>query len=77
MFEVGATMVGGIKQTYTPDSSVKKGEEKGYFFFGGSTCILVFEKDKVQIDKDLLENTKNGIETKVYMGEQIGISNKR
>ena len=77
MFEVGATMVGGIKQTYTPYSSVKKGEEKGYFFFGGSTCILVFEKDKVQIDKDLLENTKNGIETKVYMGEQIGISNKR
>ncbi|WP_302820586.1 phosphatidylserine decarboxylase [Fusobacterium ulcerans] len=77
MFEVGATMVGGIKQTYTPDSSVRKGEEKGYFFFGGSTCILVFEKDKVQIDKDLLENTKNGIETKVYMGEQIGISNKR
>ena len=70
-------MVGGIKQTYIPDSNIKKGEEKGYFFFGGSTCILVFEKGKIQIDKDLLENTKNGIETKVYMGEQIGISNKR
>ena len=77
MFEVGATMVGGIKQTYVPDSTVKKGEEKGYFFFGGSTCILVFEKGKIQIDKDLLENTKNGIETKVYMGEKIGISHKR
>lgn len=74
MFEVGATMVGGIKQSYTPDSFVKKGEEKGYFYFGGSTCILVFEKDKIKIDKDLIENTKNGIETKVYMGEKIGVA---
>ena len=51
--------------------------KKKDIFSLGDTCILVFEKDKVQIDKDLLENTKNGIETKVYMGEQIGISNKR
>ncbi len=74
MFEVGATMVGGIKQSYSPNTFVKKGEEKGYFYFGGSTCVLVFEKDKVQIDKDLIENTKKGIETKVYMGEKIGVS---
>lgn len=74
MFEVGATMVGGIKQSYKSNSYVKKGEEKGYFYFGGSTCVLVFEMGKVKIDEDLLENTKKGIETKVYMGEKIGIS---
>lgn len=74
MFEVGATMVGGIKQSYVPDSYVKKGEEKGYFYFGGSTCVIVFEKGKVNIDRDLVENTKKGIETKVYMGEKIGVS---
>ena len=74
MVEVGATMVGGIKQSYVPETHVKKGEEKGYFYFGGSTCILVFEKDKVKIDRDLIENTKKGIETKVYMGEKIGSS---
>lgn len=74
MFEVGATMVGGIKQSYKSNSYVKKGEEKGYFYFGGSTCVLIFEKGKVKIDEDLLENTKKGIETKVYMGEKIGIS---
>ena len=73
MIEVGATMVGGIKQTYKPNSFVKKGQEKGYFYFGGSTCILVFEKGKVKLDKDLIENTKKGIETKVYMGEKIGV----
>lgn len=74
MFEVGATMVGGIKQSYKSNSYVKKGEEKGYFYFGGSTCVLVFERGKLKIDEDLLENTKKGIETKVYMGEKIGIS---
>lgn len=74
MFEVGATMVGGIKQTYSPDTAVKKGDEKGYFYFGGSTCVLVFEKGKVHIDRDLVENSKKGIETKVYMGEKIGVA---
>lgn len=74
MSEIAATMVGGIEQTYKPETFVKKGEEKGYFYFGGSTCILLFEKGKVQIDKDLLENSQKGIETKVYMGEKIGVS---
>jgi len=70
--EIGATMVGGIEQTYTPNTDVKKGEEKGYFTFGGSSVLLLFEKGKVRIDDDILKNTKNGYETKVYMGEKIG-----
>ena len=73
--EVGATMVGSIIQTYA-DNNVEKGEEKGYFKFGGSTVILIFEKGTVIIDGDLLNNTKNGIETAVKMGAQIGISAK-
>lgn len=71
--EIGATMVGGIKQTYKK-GTVKKGDEKGYFFFGGSSCVLLFEKDRVQFDEDILENSKKGLETKVYMGERIGKS---
>ncbi len=71
MAEVGATMVGGIVQTFKENSFVKKGDEKGYFLFGGSTCILVFEKDKVKIDKDILENTKKQLETRIYMGEKF------
>jgi phosphatidylserine decarboxylase len=71
MAEVGATMVGSIVQTYT-GSPVKKGEEKGYFKFGGSTIVLLFEKGKIHIDKDLLNNTARGYETAVRMGERIG-----
>jgi len=70
MAEVGATMVGSIIQTYK-GSEIKKGDEKGYFKFGGSTVILIFEKGKISVDEDLLENSANNIETTVRMGERI------
>ncbi len=69
--EVGATMVGSIIQTYQDNSQIKKGEEKGYFAFGGSTLVLFFEKGKVKLSTDLLNNTKKGYETSVYMGETV------
>jgi phosphatidylserine decarboxylase len=73
MAEVGATMVGSIVQTYS-GSIVKKGEEKGYFKFGGSTVVLLFEKNKIRIDEDLLRNTVKGYETVIKEGERIGVS---
>lgn len=69
---VGATMVGSIIETYTPNQTVNKGDEMGYFAFGGSTIVMLVDSTKVTIDKDLLENTKNGMETFVKMGERIG-----
>lgn len=76
MVEVGATMVGGITQTYKENTEVFKGQEKGYFSFGGSTIVLVFEKDKIKIDEDILKNTKDEIETRIYMGEKFANENK-
>jgi phosphatidylserine decarboxylase len=73
MTEVGATMVGSIVQTYT-GNSVSKGEEKGYFKFGGSTVVLLFEKNKIRMDEDLLINTLKGYETVIRQGERIGVS---
>lgn len=72
MSEVGATMVGSIIQTYE-SSDVLKGEEKGYFKFGGSSVVLIFEKNKIRIDEDLLINTQNSLETEIKMGERIGV----
>ena len=74
MAEIGATMVGSIIQTFKENSPIKKGEEKGYFEFGGSTVILFFEKDKITIDEDILENSKKGLETQIFMGEKIAKS---
>jgi phosphatidylserine decarboxylase len=70
--EVGATCVGSIIQTYAPNKKVNKGDEKGYFKFGGSTVILFFEPDKIKIDRDIIEQTEKGIETYILMGEKIG-----
>ncbi|MTK13637.1 MAG: phosphatidylserine decarboxylase [Clostridiaceae bacterium] len=70
--EVGATCVGYIIQTYTPRVDIRKGDEKGYFKFGGSTTILFLEKNKVKIDKDIIEQSSKGYESRVLMGEKIG-----
>lgn len=70
--EVGATCVGTIIQTYNPGMKTAKGEEKGFFKFGGSTVILFFKKDCVQVDDDILEQTELGYECKVKLGERIG-----
>ncbi len=75
MAEVGATMVGSILQTYAGDT-VFKGEEKGYFKFGGSTVVLLFGEGKIQIDDDLLDNTRQGLETYVLTGERIAVAGK-
>lgn len=70
--DVGATMVGTIIQTYQPGSEIEKGQEKGYFAFGGSTVVLLFEPGRIQLDADLLENSAKGIEMQVKMGATIG-----
>lgn len=71
MIEVGALMVGKIVN-YHEAKMVRRGEEKGRFEFGGSTIILCLKKDKAVIDADILENSRQGIETKVRYGEKIG-----
>jgi phosphatidylserine decarboxylase len=71
--EVGATCVGSIIQSFTPNTKVTKGDEKGYFKFGGSTVILFFKKDVVKIHEDLLNQTQLGFETSVNIGEKIGL----
>lgn len=51
--EVGATSVGTVVQTYTPASFVKKGTEKGYFSFGGSAILMLFEPKVLLLASDL------------------------
>ncbi|MBQ9760275.1 MAG: phosphatidylserine decarboxylase [Clostridia bacterium] len=68
--EVGAMLVGKIKNLHGA-KDVKRGEEKGMFLYGGSTVILMLEKDRVTLPDILYQNTKNGLETPVRMGERI------
>ena len=71
--EVGALMVGKIVNYHKHGGfSFKRGQEKGRFEFGGSTVILCVKKDVLRVDEDILANSREGIETKVRMGEKIG-----
>lgn len=72
MFEVGATMVGGFEYTYRPNAPVAKGEEKGYFRFGGSETITIFEPGRIRLVADLLENSLVGRELYARMGDELG-----
>lgn len=71
MVEVGAMMVGKIVNHNT-NGFVQKGEEKGYFEFGGSTVCVIFKKDAVNIDSEITENSKKNLETRVLFRETIG-----
>lgn len=69
--EVGAMLVGRIVN-HEEEALVKRGEEKGFFEYGGSTIILLLQKDKAKINPELLENSGLGIESPVKMGQVIG-----
>lgn len=70
--EVGAMFVGRIVNHHMGHHRFVRGEEKGMFEYGGSTVILMFQKDTVEFDSDIVENSREGYETKVRMGEKIG-----
>jgi len=73
--EVGALLVGKINND-KEKKSFKKGDEKGYFSFGGSTIILFVKENMVSFDKDILINSKLGKETIVSCGEKIGVKKR-
>ena len=67
--EVGAMLVGKIVND--DKTEFKKGEEKGHFEFGGSTVIMLINKE-IKINEKLLENSEKDIETIVKLGQEIG-----
>ncbi|KAF9954063.1 hypothetical protein BGZ65_004268 [Modicella reniformis] len=71
---IGALLVGSIQLTGAgiPGKQVKKGDELGYFAYGGSTCILLFKAGAMRFDEDLVANSQKGLETLVRIGERIG-----
>lgn len=68
--EVGAMLVGRIVNEKTSACKVTRGEEKGHFEYGGSTIILLLQKDKATINGQFLDT----LETPVVMGQVIGSS---
>jgi phosphatidylserine decarboxylase len=72
LMEIGATCVGSIHQTFTPGKPVQKGEEKGYFAFGGSSTITIFEPGAVKLAEDLVECSTRQLELYAKVGTAMG-----
>jgi phosphatidylserine decarboxylase len=72
LLEIGATCVGSIHQTFTPGKRVEKGAEKGYFAFGGSSTITIFEPGRVELAEDLLTYSAKQVELYARVGTRMG-----
>jgi phosphatidylserine decarboxylase len=72
IIEVGALTVGSIVQTFTP-SSIRRGQEKSYFRFGGSALLLLAQRNRITFDEDLIRSTAEGLESKVRAGTRIAV----
>ncbi|KAI6092018.1 phosphatidylserine decarboxylase-domain-containing protein [Hypoxylon rubiginosum] len=71
---VGAMMVGSTVITRNEGEEVKRAEELGYFKFGGSTIVTLFEPGKMMFDDDLVDNSSSALETLIRAGMSVGHS---
>lgn len=69
LIEFGATNVGSIHQTFSAKKPILKGQEKGFFRFGGSAVMTFFEPGRVRLAEDILRNTQNQREVYARMGD--------
>lgn len=74
MVEIGATNVGSAVHTGIPTGGgpVRKGGEKGYFRFGGSAVMTLFEPGRVVLSADLLSARAEGLELYARVGDRMG-----
>jgi phosphatidylserine decarboxylase len=72
VLEIGATNVGTVRQTFAPGRAVAKGDEKGFFAFGGSCVVTLFQRGRIRLDADLIAPSAACTETYAKMGERLG-----
>src|SRR4051812_8670331 len=72
IIEVGATNVGTIRQTFVPGRAVAKGDEKGFFAFGGSCVITIFQRGRIKFDADIVTQSTQHLETYAKFGDRLG-----
>jgi phosphatidylserine decarboxylase len=79
MIAVGATLVGSISLLahVVPGCTIRRGEDIGYFAFGGSTTLLLFQAGRIKLDDDLVEKSALPMEVLVRVGSQIGVATQR
>lgn len=72
MIPVGALAVGKIELTCSEGDALGKGDEVGYFEFGGSTVVVLCPPGFMKIDEVLVDHTNHGFETAITVGKKVG-----
>ncbi|KAK9459893.1 phosphatidylserine decarboxylase-domain-containing protein [Lipomyces oligophaga] len=71
---VGAMMVGSTVITAKEGQRVCRSDQLGYFKFGGSTILVLFQHDRMNWDSDLTTNSSTALETLIQVGMSVGHS---
>ena len=75
---VGALLVGSITWVKKAGEDILRGENLGYFAYGGSTVIAIFpKKANIKWDEDLWGASEAEIEVLLRAGEKIGVADYR
>ena len=69
---VGATCVGSVHLTSKDNTNIKKGDEYGYFSFGGSCVITLYPSKKIAFREDLIDQSGKGFECYFKFGTRLG-----
>jgi phosphatidylserine decarboxylase len=70
---VGATAVGKIVMHHRAGQSFRRGDEAGYFLFGGSTVVMLGEKGRWVPEPEISDRTLNiQRETYLKLGQVLG-----
>ena len=64
-------MVGGIVQE-RENAAMRRGEEMGHFELAGSTIVLLFQKDTIELLPQFRKVRGGRQEIRIKMGEVIG-----
>ena len=68
--EVGALLVGRICN-HDGAGAFTRGAEKGCFYYGGSTVVLLLQKGRATVDERFFAATRRGEETRVLLGQRL------
>ena len=74
--EIGALIVGGIENDKENEKFIK-GEEKGHFELAGSTIILLFEEDRIELKSEVIKQLSESEEIRVLQGDWIANAKKQ
>lgn len=69
--EIGAMLVGRIRNHHG-EGPIRRGEEKGLFLYGGSTIVVLLERNRAALSVPFADCVGSGREIPVRMGQALG-----